>query len=107
MASSIGVTQDLMLGAIYVVVHDCLGSYAPGVQVTTDNSDPRILEFYQFGSEATGTPSNGLAVFINVPPGLLSLTATPNTLGTPSSQFTVNVAAGTLTEVGMFPTPNP
>jgi|HubBroStandDraft_1064217.scaffolds.fasta_scaffold185780_2 hypothetical protein len=66
-----------------------------------------MVEYYQAGSEATETISNGVVSFIDVPPGLLKLTATPKALGKPSSTFTVNVAKGTLTEVGMFPTPNP
>jgi hypothetical protein len=64
--------------------------------------------YYQpVGSETESTTSSGEALFFNVPPGLITLTATPVTLGEPSIQITVNVAAGTETVIKAFPTPSP
>jgi hypothetical protein len=63
--------------------------------------------YYQVGSEAGATPQNGQATFLNVPPGLVTLTATPLALGKPSSVEVVNVVAGTFTGVYMVPTPTP
>jgi hypothetical protein len=105
----IHVTQDPMRGWVAAVVYDCLGSPAPGVQVTPSSNDMLINTFYYqpVGSEVESTQSSGTVIFFNVPPGLLTLTATPGALDKASSQVTVNVAAGTETAVYMFPTPNP
>jgi hypothetical protein len=53
------------------------------------------------------TRLDAIVAFFNVPPGLVTLTATPMVLGKPAGQVTVSVAAGTITEPSMFPTPNP
>ena len=104
----INVTQEPTLGWVVAVVHDCLGSQAPGVQVTTSGvGDSGMNVYYQVGSEAGATPQNGQATFLNVPPGLVTLTATPLALGKPSSVEVVNVVAGTFTGVYMVPTPTP
>jgi hypothetical protein len=101
----IDVTQIPTRGWIAMYVHDCLDSPAPDVKIAMSPDDQGITEYYAVGSDAT--PSSGAAIFLNVPPGLVTLTATPATLGDASIQITVNVAAGTETAVNAFPTANP
>jgi hypothetical protein len=105
----IDVTQDPMRGWLGGVVFDCLGSPAPGVKVTSSSNDMMISTFYYqpVGSEVESTLSSGVAGLFNVPPGLVTLTATPVALGKQSSQITVNVQAATSTGFYMFPTPSP
>jgi hypothetical protein len=52
--------------------------------------------------------AQGRVFFQNVPPGSVTLTATPRAaLGKPVSQATVTVDAGTSTAVRMYPMPMP
>ena len=54
----------------------------------------------------TATDSTGVVFFTDVPAGTVHLTATPGSLGgKASSTVTVNVRAGWITGVTMFPTP--
>jgi hypothetical protein len=100
--ASIGATQDPLRGLVLAGTLDCLGSGARGVEVTTDSSG--VNPFYAPG-EVTATMSNATVYFFNVPPGYITLTATPLAISKPSSHVIVNVAAGTETFVLMFPTP--
>jgi hypothetical protein len=103
-----------------VRVYDCLGTPAPGVQVSIDPSarDSRTSLYYVGAPGITdpadagdaSTSSSGLAVFINVlaPDAgylLVPITATPLGLGMPASRESPFVQAGVTTEVEMPPTP--
>jgi hypothetical protein len=99
-----GITQDPLRGFVAPQVHDCLGSPAPGVEITTDSNDHQISIFYNAG-EAIASSSSGIVSIFNVPPGVVTLTATPVALRKTASVVTVNVAAGTITGASMFPTP--
>ncbi|MGO9833906.1 MAG: hypothetical protein ACLP1X_06805 [Polyangiaceae bacterium] len=100
-----GVTQDPLRGFVGPQLHDCIGSPAPGVAVTTDSNDPMVAVLYDPGSEAIASNSSGIVSIFNVPPGVVTLTATPVALHKTASVVTVNVAAGTITGAAMFPTP--
>lgn len=99
-----GVIPDGGRGQVAAVIHDCIGSPAPGVQIAINGSPAGVSVL---SATDAGTPSGGLIVFDNVPPGSITLTATPVGLGRVAAQVTLTVAAGTLTEVAMFPTPTP
>ncbi len=104
----LGLKQDPARGWIGAIVFDCLGNLAPGVHVTTSDGDSAGITSFDFqpiGSEVEATTPGGVVIFFNVPPGLVTVSATPVALGTPSSQVTVNVAAGMETGLYMLPTP--
>jgi hypothetical protein len=106
LAAALGVTVDATRGQVFVNVEDCLFNPAPGVQVTIDNQDPAIREFYGIGNlMPTATDRTGVAIFTNVPVGNVNLTATPVAIGAPSSKVTVQVRAGWITGANLFPTP--
>jgi hypothetical protein len=106
LAAALGVTVDPTRGQIFANVEDCLFNSAPGVQVTLDNHDPAIHEFYGIGNlMPTATDQTGVAIFTNVPVGNVNVTATPLSIGAPSSKVTVQVRAGWLTGANLFPTP--
>lgn len=98
---------DTARGFVGALVLDCLGFPAPGVAVTTDSTDPLVSVKYSTVADAGATPSGGLAFVYQVPPGFLTLTATPVSLGTASSLSTINVAAGTISSLPMYPAPSP
>ena len=68
-------------------------------------SDQAVREFYgtTFDFTATQTDGSGLGGFVNVPPGAVTVTATPIALGKPSSKRTVLVRAGTFTGFYLLP----
>ena len=106
LAAALGVTVDPTRGQIFANVEDCLFNSAPGVQVTLDDHDPAIHEFYGIGNlMPTATDQTGVAIFTNVPVGNVNVTATPLALGAPSSKVTVQVRAGWITGANLFPTP--
>jgi len=81
--------------------------------VALDVTDSGIREYYYRGSvpdfNATETDSSNLdgmkGGFVKVPPGMVTLTATPRATSKPSSRATVYVRAGTITYVNLHPTP--
>jgi hypothetical protein len=103
-------TADPATGQIALIAVDCLGNQAPGVRVSATNGTTTLQAYYA-GKNALDqigpTGVNGAAFFFNVPPGTYTVAATPDGLGRVASQQTVVVRAGTLTEVGMQPTPSP
>jgi hypothetical protein len=110
----LGTPQQPSRGQIGAEVFDCLGSLGGrGAQVTISSDDPVVSAFSAMADAGVGrriaetAPNNGRIYFQNVPPGSITLTATPLALGRPVSQVTVNVDAGTVTAVRMYPTPMP
>jgi hypothetical protein len=99
-----GVTLDANRGQITAQVMDCRLHRAPVVAVTASTSDALTRSLYG-STGATSTDSTGTVTFVNVPPGVTSLTATPLAEGRPSTQVAVDVRPGTITQVTMVPTP--
>ncbi len=102
------VTPDPQRGDIYLVVSDCSYGYAPRAQVSTDLGDAGVTEIYgTTGNRAlTATDPSALVFFLNVPPSSnVRVTATPVGLDRPSSVIPVQVRAGWITGVTMYPTP--
>ena len=104
------VTQDPGLGVILAYVGDCIFDRAPGVKValdvTADGGEP-VREFYGMTDPtATETDPTGLVFFFNVPAThSAEVTATPAGYSEPSSKVSVQVRAGSITGVLMYPTP--
>lgn len=113
-AAQTGLPTDPSYGSIAVVAQDCTGTAAPGVSFDLSPKGPATRIFYQRNSggpgtlspTATDTDASGVAVIVNVPAGTnIDLTASPTTLGVPSSRTTVFVRAGAIASVWMLPTP--
>ena len=81
---------------------------ASGVQVTIDGTDGQVMgPFYgtSYNLSATATDATALAAFYNVPPGTVTVTATPLVLGKPSAHASILVRAGYETVMMLRPTP--
>jgi len=122
---TIGIPYDPSRAIIGMHIEDCLGTPAPGVQVSfdlsedpaaQDSQDSGIVVYYSGANEPKSTSSTttsnggGVALFLNVPApdaGAASvlLTATPAGLGKGSSHAGVTVQAGTISATTMPPTP--
>ena len=103
--AGLNVKQDPGHGNLVATVVDCILQPAPGVQVTLSSADTLTQEFNLTGSAVTETDGSGTVVFTNVPPGLVTVTATPSTTGKASSKSSVYVKTGVWTALTMFPTP--
>jgi hypothetical protein len=97
-------------GAVSLAAFDCARIVAPDVVFTIDPVDPDggTRVFYTthsggFSCIATQTDNSGGAVIVNVPPGHITVTATPAVLGPghPSSQVAAFARAGWLTQMEM------
>lgn len=106
-------TLDNTTGQIGVQAVDCLGTQALGVRVSISGADagaliPTYLAQGFPSPSARQTDDQGIALFLNVPPGNYDIIAKPVALsGRESSKVSVYVHAGTLTEVALAPTPMP
>ena len=100
---------DPTRGMIGAIVVDCAGVAASDVEVDLGTDEPGVQRLYgrntAAATEATKTDQTGTVFFTHVPVGKQTLTVTPNATGRASSVFQVDVRAGTLTEVGLAPTP--
>jgi hypothetical protein len=105
--NALGVAADPTRGTVIVSVADCRVQVAPGVKITLTTADMFTQAFSTTGATTSTTGQSGTVVFANVPAGNTTITATPLALGKPSSQATVTVHPGTITEALMYPTPNP
>jgi hypothetical protein len=105
-ADSVGVSLDASRGVVIAHVSNCIATtIAPDVEVTLEPTDPGVSVRYGTNPNLTATDNSGIVTFFNVPPGTVTLTATPRSLGVPSSQQRAIVRAGAVTSVGMPPTP--
>ena len=104
-------------GAVAAVALDCFGQPAPDVVLSLSGLDGGAgpLPYYTVDgtislvtSPTDSTDNSGIGIFPNVPPGAMTVVATPNRSGTPStpsSRSNVLVVAGTITYVALAPTP--
>ncbi len=110
------VAWDMTRGWLQFETYDCTGNPvgAAGVQVTLDSTDPLVRAYYypanggtpSYTATETATSQVGAGGgFVNVPPGVVNLTATLVATGQAFSHAHVIVRAGTLTTVFMFPSP--
>ncbi len=102
-----GVTPDPKRGYLDVAVVDCSWGYAPHAQVTIDPGDAGTTEVYgTTGNLAlTSTDQSGLVFILNVPAATnVRVTATPLGMDRPASVDSVQVRAGWITGITMYPT---
>jgi hypothetical protein len=111
-AKALGGTFDPTRGVIAAGIFDCLANPANGVYVSIDSNDPQVVLGAPVAVPDAGltTLSGGFntvghAVFFNVQAGSYVLTTRPPGFSQPIDQITVNVAPGTVTQVGVFPSP--
>jgi hypothetical protein len=104
-------TPDPTLGAIGMIALDCFGQPAPGITFSLSNADAGAPALYYVSGQSlvslpnAMTDANGIALFIDVPPGPVDVVATPAAVGAVSSRVHVHAVAGALTEVVLEPTP--
>jgi hypothetical protein len=103
-----GLTLDSTRGVVVVDATDCDLQGAAGITVHPDGIDAETRLLYvangYISATATATDALGAAVLVNVPPATnISLTATPQALGRPSSHASVLVRAGTISYVELLP----
>jgi len=106
--ATLNVAPNPNRGTVAVAVYDCApvdGANVAGVQVTLSTADRTTQSFTTMGAATNVTDSAGILIFTNVPTGVFQVTATPLTLGKPSSQVTANVWAGDFTTVLAWVTP--
>jgi hypothetical protein len=85
-------------GMLVVTALDCNGRLARNVNVATSPAGKDILSFKLGASNVT---------FVNVPQGVVTVTATPASLAEPMGQATVLVLPNMATGVALPPTPTP
>ncbi len=109
---SAGLMPMAGMGHVAVGAVDCLVSNASDVVVTATTGsgmDLSAQRYYLAGGAlskiATATDLTGYAFFFNVPPGSVTVTATPRALGRVSSTQIINVRASTVSSVVALPTP--
>jgi hypothetical protein len=109
----LGGTYDPKRGMIAAGIFDCLANPADGVYVTINSNDPQVILAVPVDAgpgaglttRSGGLNTVGHAVFFNVAPGSYLLSATPPGFGRAIDQVTVTVAASTVTQIGVFPSP--
>jgi hypothetical protein len=112
---SAGVTRDPQRGTVGIGVLDCYGIQASGVTLTATGVDDSTQLIYLHDTAAAGsslfgdgpTQSTGAALFLNVPPGTVTVTATPDVIGRAAGSISVTVRPGSYTVAGLSPTPDP
>jgi hypothetical protein len=107
--AAVGVTPLSGRAVIIVEALDCLLSPASHVTFTPDVMDPQMKLFYVSGGGLTTLTSEtditGFAFFVNVPPGSVTIQATPKELGKVSSTQVVFTRPDAVSAVVMLPTP--
>ena len=109
MTSGVGVTLDPSRGHVAVGATDCVLVPASGVEFSAQGIDAETKLFY-YGSgsldpAAKATEVSGLAFLFNVPAGIVTLQATPKSLGRVSSTEVVFTRPGALSTIATPPTP--
>jgi hypothetical protein len=106
-AAGVGTTIDPSRGILTMFAFDCGGNSSPGVSFTvTGTDDKSTLVYYSggaFTAQVNETDAHGQGGVLNVPPGVVTITATPRVLGKASSVMTVPVRAGAATFASMPP----
>lgn len=109
LAAAVGQLIDESRGLLSVIVLDCDGQTADGLQVELAKDDDKTNTFYFQGGlpavERTETDSTGAVVLGNVRPGIVSVTSKNARTGKMVGSQAALVRAGTLTFVTLPPTP--
>jgi hypothetical protein len=112
-----GVPEDPLRGITIVLTPNCMGQLAPGVAVTAQTMDSESRRLYFKNSVpsevATSTDAEGNVLFLNLPPGASTFTAslsTPSCNANPEScpvigKATVFIRPQTITYVYLGPSP--
>jgi hypothetical protein len=109
LASQAEVTLDPTRGHVAVEANDCLLAPASGVAFTATGTDSATQLFYYSDGmllgDVAGTDITGLAFFLDVPIGSVTVQAIPAALGKVSSTVTAFTRPGALSVVTALPTP--
>jgi hypothetical protein len=104
LAESTGTQVDLAadagVGHAVVTIYDCQDHQAPGVSLTYDNLGHQSVPFYFSGGlpsiSETATDSYGLGGAVNVPVGVLKVSATLPLNPAPIASITVDIRPGSI-----------
>jgi hypothetical protein len=105
----LGVQPDPARGHMTLLALDCDGHTADGVTFAVSAGDAKTKTFYVEGSlpssTATETDGSGGAIVVNVPAGMVTITATIASSKKQIGKADVLVRAGSITAKGVEPTP--
>jgi hypothetical protein len=93
------------IGTVWFVAFDCLFSPAGGVVIRDESGDAAFNPGSEAGTGGAGSQAPGVAVQYGFPAGPHTFTATPISLGKPSSTVQAYVEDGGVTWVLLPPTP--
>jgi hypothetical protein len=104
---ALGAALDPERGHIMLVSEDCMGNAVPGVAFTTPQADTKTVQFYVRGqiptTSAVDTPPEGTGGYMNLPPGVVVITAKEVKSGIELSTTTVLVRAGVISMLYVRP----
>ena len=110
-ATLLGTSIDATRGHVAGSAVDCSGNWPAGVMLGASTADASTRGFYLVGGAPSATAtatdaneSNG-GGYLNLPVGTATVTAKVQATGVVSSSVDVQVRAGTMTLVYLFPTP--
>jgi hypothetical protein len=101
------------LGHLFVLLTDCAGAPVPGMQLSADEKDGATellyaengFPMFQFRTDMPATNASGLAGFVNLPVGPVTVRATRYSDTKPVGTATVLIKAGAITVLHLGPTP--
>jgi len=109
LSAAVSAVLDPSRGLLFARLGDCDGHITPGVQLELEQADEKTTRYYFEDGvpnlTSTWTTETGLAGFVNVRPGLVSLRARLASTGQLIGARTVLVRAGTLSALYFPPTP--
>jgi hypothetical protein len=101
-------TYDPRRGVAVVLTDNCLDARSPGVTLETLDADDETVGFYFRGNlpdpEATATDKQGAAGYLNLPVGIITMTARLFETGQFIGEASFQARAATLTYVPIGPT---
>ena len=102
-----GKVADPSRGEILVTTTDCHWGAAPGITVHVDRADSQSLLYYpvrgDFSASSQSTDGSGQAIVLEVPAGLVTVSASSMGLGQVIGQRTILVRPGSLSFLWMHP----
>jgi 5-hydroxyisourate hydrolase-like protein (transthyretin family) len=108
-AQASGVQIDPSKGTILAWMYDCDRKSASGLSLEVAGGAGGTIAYLQGGgtisTTATETDAGGIAYLLNAPPGKLTLTSKRASTGEQAGTATINVRAGSMTELFFWPTP--
>ncbi|HET8937209.1 MAG TPA: hypothetical protein VFN67_27395 [Polyangiales bacterium] len=107
LALALGTSLDRARGHAMLIVEDCQGQTLSGITFTTPLADDKTTQFYvrdQIPTDAaTDTPPEGDGGYVNLPTGVVEITAADPKTGLVINRVSALIRAGTVTTVYIRP----